>query len=341
MNATFAVTVTARSAALCCLGAALLLGPAAVAKPTAHKPATQTSTAQKPAAPKPPPVSPAPTPVAAAPTPAVALVRQYLDARAQGQAERAYALLSPETQANYPADHREEIARQLTGPDMLRTLPPGVLPVVALFADIHDALHFRFRALGPSPDDPAIVLVRAYQVGTPLSTVKTLQVATVADAGAGGALRLDGIKTITLAAPEMMQKARQATSQSNLKQLSLGIIQYIQDNDMKLPDADKWADEILPYVKNEAVFRDPAAPDLKYGYAFNRALSGVLMTTLEDPAATVLLFESTAGKKNAADTGASVPMPGRHNGGTDYALADGHVKWEADGTRPSFLTTGK
>ncbi len=54
-----------------------------------------------------------------------------------------------------------------------------------------------------------------------------------------------------------------------------------------------------------------------------------------------LLFESTAGVKNAADTGDSVPMPGRHNGGTDYALADGHVKWEADGAKPSFLLTGK
>ena len=268
-------------------------------------------------------------------------MQQYLDARAAGETERAYALLSPDTQANYPAAHREEVAQQLTGPDMLATLPPGVVPVVALFADIHDRLHFKFRALGPSPDDPAVVLVRAYQVGTPPSTIKTIQVVTAADPTAGGALRLDGIKTVTLAAPEMMQKAHQASSQSNLKQLSLGILMYAQDNDMKLPDADKWVDEIMPYVKNEAAFRDPAAPDLKYGYAFNRALSGVLMTSLEDPAMTVLLFESTTGTKNAADTGTSVPMPGRHSEGTDYALADGHVKWEADGTRPSFRATGK
>ncbi len=63
---------------------------------------------------------------------------------------------------------------------------------------------------------------------------------------------------------------------------------------------------------------------------------------LESPAATVLLFESTDGKKNASDRGESLPSPGRHNGGTDYALADGYVKWVSDtAPKPSFLITGK
>lgn len=319
MKATFTAIVTA----FYCLSAALLFAPAAVAKPVAHKPA---------------PPSPAP------PSPAVALVQQFLAARAEGQADRAYALLSPDTQAQFPAAQREQMAKALTGPDMLRALPPGVLPVVALFVDLRNTLHFKFRALGTSPDDPAIVLVRAYQVGTPLSTIKTLQIVTTADPGAGGALRLDGMKTAMLASPEtrqMVQDAQRATSQSNLKQLSLGIIQYTQDHDENLPDADKWVDEIMPYVKNASVFRDPAAPGLKWGYAFNRTLSGVSLADLDEPATTVVLFESTDGKKNAADTGDSLPMPGRHDGGTNYALADGHVKWEADGTKPSFLLTGK
>jgi len=56
----------------------------------------------------------------------------------------------------------------------------------------------------------------------------------------------------------------------------------------------------------------------------------------------VLLFESTDGKKNASDRGESLPRPGRHNGGTDYALADGYVKWVSDtAPKPSFLITGK
>lgn len=323
MNATFPAT----TAALYCLGAALLLAPSAMAKPAAHRPAAHK-----------------PKPVAAAPDPAVALVQQYLAAREAQQEDKAYALLSPNTQAQYPAGQRDQITRQLTDPNTVNVMPPALLPVMALFVDVRNTLHFKFRALGPSPDDPAIVLVRAYQVGMPLSTVQTLQIATVADPAAGGALRLDGEKTALLAAPALMgerARAMQEASQSNLKQLALGVIQYTQDHDEKLPDADKWVDEIMPYVKLQAVFRDPAAPGLRWGYAFNRTLSGVALADLDAPAATVLLFESTSGKKNASDTGESIPMPGRHSSGTDYALADGHVSWEADGAKPSFLLTGK
>lgn len=274
-------------------------------------------------------------------TPAVAVVRQYVAARLAGQEDAAYALLSPNTQAQMPAAQREQMAQ----PDMLKGMPPSLLPVLALFADIHNTLHFKFRALGLSPQDPNVVLVRAYQVGMPLDTIKTLQVVTVPDPAAGGALRLDAEKTAILAEPGMLgmrAKAQQASSQSNLKQIALGIIQYVQDHDEKLPDADTWVDEVYPYVKSESVFRDPAAPaGEKWSYAYNRNLSGAKLLDLAAPAATVMLFESTTGAKNASDTGASIPKPGRHNGGTDYAFSDGHVKWQADGASLSFLLTGK
>ena len=272
-------------------------------------------------------------------------MEQYLAARADGQTDRAYALLSANSQAWLPVVRRERVANEMTSPNRLRTMQPITLLLVALFADIHDVLHFKFRVLGPSPDNPAIILVSASQAGTPPSTIKTLQVATVADPGVGGALRVDAEETEYLAMPEMrqmMQDARQAPSQSNLKKLSLAIIMYAQDNAQRLPDADKWVDEITPYLKSAAVFHDPSAPDLRYGYAFNLALSRVNLSTLEDPAVTVLLFESADGRKNASGTGGTVPKPGRQNGGTDYAFADGHVKWIGDAApRPSFLITGK
>ena len=308
MNTRFTATVTAKAAALHCLAIALLLAPIAIADPIAPA-----AVAEPPAPAAPSPASiPSPAPI---PSPAVGVVEQYLAAHMAEQIDRACALLSANSQAWLPVARRELVANEMTSPNRLRTMQPATLLLVALFSDIHNVLHFRSRVLGPSPDNPAIVLVSASQDGTPPSTIKTLQVATAADPGAGGALRVDAEETEYLAMPQMRQMtqdARRAPSQSNLKKLSLAIIMYAQDNDQKLPDADKWVDEIMPYVKNEAVFRDPAAPDLKYGYAFNRALSGVPMTALEDPAMTVLLFESTTGKKNAADAGASVPMPGRH-----------------------------
>ena len=293
------------------------------------------------------PAAPAKHPAPAPDTPAVAAVRLYVADHLAGQEDQAYALLSAATQAMLPAAQREKWAKDATSPDTLKAAPPAVLPALALFADIHNVLHFKFRVLGPAPDDPTLVLVRTYQVGTPLDSVKTLKVVTVSDPGAGGAIRLDAEKTMVLAAPELashLSNAQTATSESNLKQIGLALIQYTQDNDQKLPDADKWVDEIYPYLKTESVFRDPSAPaGEKWSYAFNKNLSGVKLSDLAWPATAVILFESTLGTKNATDTGESVPKPGRHNGGTDYAFADGHVKLIGDGAKPapSFLRTGK
>jgi len=284
-------------------------------------------------------------PAAVAPNPAVSVVQQYLDARAAGQADRAYALLSPSTQANFPASQREQIAKRINDPKMLAQMPASVLPIVALFADAHNALHFKFRVLGLAPGEPSIVLIRAYQVGTPLTSIKTLKIATVPNP-AGGAPFLDADKTMELLGDpvfkQMREKARHVSSESNLRQIALGIIQYVQDHDETFPDADKWIDEVMPYIKTEMVFRDPSAPaGEKWSYAFNKNLSGKKLVDLQSPATTVLLFESAAGVKNASDAGESLPKPGRHNGGTDYAFADGHVKFQQDGAKPSFLLSGQ
>ena len=330
MNTRFTATVTAKAAALHCLAIALLLAPIAIADPIA------------PAAVVEPPAPAAPSP-ASIPSPAVGVVEQYLAAHMAEQIDRAYALLSANSQAWLPVARRELVANEMTSPNRLRTMQPATLLLVALFSDIHNVLHLRFRVLGPSPDNPAVVLVSASQDGTPPSTIKILQVATAADPGAGGALRVDAEETEYLAMPQMRQMtqdARGAPSQSNLKKLSLAIIMYAQDNDQKLPDADKWVDEIMPYVKNEAVFCDPAAPDLKYGYAFNRALSGARLGGIKDPLATVMVFESMTGVKNAADTGQSLPRPGRHSGGDYFVFADGRAGWVADGAKLSYALHG-
>lgn len=307
----------------------------------------QSAHAQKAAPPVPAAAAPAPLTAPAADTPAVAAVRKFLNARAAGNSDAVDTLLSAGTRAQLSALQAEgqgdKLIKAMTTPAGLASIPPGALPVLALFADRHDVLRFRFRALGPDATDPAVVLVRTYQVGTPLSTVSVLKVVTVP--GPAGSPLLDAEKTAELVSPQitrMRSTAQQTASQSNLKQLSLGILQYTQDHDETLPDAEHWMDEILPYVKTESLFHDPSSPeDQPYGYAFNKALSKAKVAQLDAPAATVLLFESTLGVRNAADTGQSVPRPGHYSGGTDYAFTDGHVKWQKDGAALSYSLNGK
>jgi len=114
---------------------------------------------------------------------------------------------------------------------------------------------------------------------------------------------------------------------SNLKQLGLGILMYAQDHDETLPHADKWCDELMPYLKNEEILRCPQAPELECGYAFNVALSGLSLGMIEAPAETIILFDSDQGKRNGSAAVTAIPKVGRHNGGNNVGYVDGHCKW--------------
>ncbi len=124
------------------------------------------------------------------------------------------------------------------------------------------------------------------------------------------------------------ERTRQANCLSNLKQLALGALMYAQDHDETLPDADKWMDQLVPYLKNEAIYKCPGALDLEYGYAMNAALSGMDIKTIVSPATTVMFFDSDLGTRNAAGGPEAICDPPRHNGGNNYAYADGHATLE-------------
>jgi len=66
-------------------------------------------------------------------------------------------------------------------------------------------------------------------------------------------------------------KARQATCTSNLKQLGLGMLMYIQDYDERYPfggwrpngdGTNEWQNTIQPYIKSKGVFQCPETTDL-------------------------------------------------------------------------------
>ena len=285
---------------------------------------------------------PAAPPAASPPadTPAVTVVREFLADRAAGKYDAAYALLSASSQQSISKTQFTAGDPSPFGND--HTQPATLMGVGSLFVDTHNTSGYTFTVVGPDIADPGVALVQAGRAGMPAVALRLL---TVTDP-LTHAPRLDVFGSLERTAPNAFASARAAAqevaSQSNLKQIALGIIQYAQDHDKRLPDAANWVDEIMPYFKTEAIFHDPSAPAGEHwSYAYNRALSHQPLAALDSPVQTVLLFESNLGVKNASDTGQSVPVPGRHRGGIDFAQADGHVRWVPDGTKLSYRLDGK
>ncbi len=105
-------------------------------------------------------------------------------------------------------------------------------------------------------------------------------------------------------------KEAEADSMSNLKQVGLAMLQYVQDYDEVYPpmkSQEKVRKVLEPYVKNTAVFIHPGS---KLPYQFNPNLSGKTLAKIADPAATVAAFE---------------PVPDGSNVRA-VCFVDGHVK---------------
>jgi prepilin-type N-terminal cleavage/methylation domain-containing protein/prepilin-type processing-associated H-X9-DG protein len=153
------------------------------------------------------------------------------------------------------------------------------------------------------------------------------------------------------------EKARQSSCLSNIKQLSLGVMQYCQDYDERLPYARygydgaehiTWKRVIMPYVKNWNIFECPSKPGhwvsacagsnwpsqgpniaaisaIAYNYHIgNNSLGQVVV-----PAETVMVADIDNCHQFVNQLNW---LPGwfatRHNNGGNWGFADGHAKWQ-------------
>ena len=117
------------------------------------------------------------------------------------------------------------------------------------------------------------------------------------------------------------EKARQASCQSNEKQLGLALLQYYQDYDEKFPCGDTggtamigattatpgtgtigsnglgWAGQDYGYAKSTGLFKCPSdstqtnGTSVAVSYGFNSNLPAVSQSVMTSPSSTVLLFE--------------------------------------------------
>lgn len=150
--------------------------------------------------------------------------------------------------------------------------------------------------------------------------------------------------------------------QSGLKQVSLGWLQYLGDNDGRFPYAagDRsaartcslrygWAGVLWPYLKSPEVFQCPQEPTKPSSngcatlgpawrdytdYAFNARLGGKRQKNIIFPDKIVVLQDGASGngRDHAEAEVLNTAATARHMEGNNFAFADGHVKWLKAGT---------
>ena len=157
------------------------------------------------------------------------------------------------------------------------------------------------------------------------------------------------------------EKARQSSCLSNVKQLNLGILQYAQDYDERMPIEagwiapsvflagpewpNYWWEQVMPYLKNSQILACPSSSvksvnsgpgpaDTRYtiNYAYNIKASMQSLGTCQYPAETGLNLDSTNNYwrlYQATPTVENVYAWSRtiHNDGFNVSFVDGHAKW--------------
>jgi prepilin-type processing-associated H-X9-DG protein len=112
------------------------------------------------------------------------------------------------------------------------------------------------------------------------------------------------------------ETARAVSCLSNVKQICLGMIMFTQDSDEKFKlKPESYKKSIMPYIKNEAIFKCPSDSSGGVSYSFNSSLAGVSLAKLQYPADTVMIYEGKNGK-----------LDFRHDGKAAVGFADGHAK---------------
>ncbi len=153
------------------------------------------------------------------------------------------------------------------------------------------------------------------------------------------------------------EKARQSSCLSNLKQLALASLMYVQDYDEmsqrwhgywdsgQVPTVSDpfWYQYIIPYTKNQQIFLCPSAADKALDpayspantylctYAVSNGWPQQALGSFVSPSETVMLCETQnsnyyryrlAPNSDAPIDSAALNM---HNGGSNFALVDGHA----------------
>jgi prepilin-type N-terminal cleavage/methylation domain-containing protein/prepilin-type processing-associated H-X9-DG protein len=154
------------------------------------------------------------------------------------------------------------------------------------------------------------------------------------------------------------EKARQASCESNIKQITLGVMQYVEDYDEQYPYLNwgvnphngSWETTLDPYIKSQQIWICPSASpslatngnwdsyDPPSDYAWNEDACANNQNIAADghPANTYLIMDKGNSmcftpwydwQGRAQNSWNGGEIPGVHSGGKNVGFADGHVKF--------------
>lgn len=119
-----------------------------------------------------------------------------------------------------------------------------------------------------------------------------------------------------LARPQEIHEASAFSCVTNLKQIGLGTMQFLQDWDEKFAlKADKYQEALMPYIRNEQIFHCPDDKSGALSYSFNAKLENLTQAQITVPSQIVMIYEGKNGQ-----------LEFRHNNRAGIAFADGHYK---------------
>ena len=157
------------------------------------------------------------------------------------------------------------------------------------------------------------------------------------------------------------EKARQSTCASNLKQLGLGFLQYVQDFDETMPSGQTsssgdfgagvmgcgWAGQVYPYLKAVGVYMCPSDPTASMtndaagqvvetvDYAYSALLPAVNVSKIVDPTRTLVLSEVTG-------TLVNISSPTESDWAQQHSIIDSGtvLKWMSPGLNAAVWYAG-
>ncbi len=120
--------------------------------------------------------------------------------------------------------------------------------------------------------------------------------------------------------------AKKSSCLSNIKQISLGILMYLQDYDEKMPHKNQYQELVHPYLKNDKIYRCPKVKRSSggQGYALESRLIGKSLYQIKELGKRPMFWDSLNLEKNATDPG--IGFATRHNGFGNIGFLDGHAR---------------